>query len=716
MVATERFVLKGLDCPNCAAQLEQALRAEEGLEETKVSFATLSVELDPAHLARARRIIAALEPGVEVVPVNADRADAAAEGSTRGKTVATFLMEQRPAVARLVLAGLLLGLGAAFAERLHVSPLRFLEYLVFGTAYLLVGWKVVATAIRNALHGNLFDEHSLMTIATLGAAALHQLPEAVTVMLLYTLGEALQDFAVGRARRSISALVSVRPEKARVRRGTEWVVVSPEEVEVGTTILIQPGERVPLDGTVAEGEALVDTSALTGEPVPRRVARGGQVLAGMVNTSGVLELRVERQFGESAIARVLQLVEAAAGRKARAERFLTSFSRYYTPAMVGLAAAIAVIPPLVIPGATFSTWVYRALVLLVISCPCALVVSVPLGYFGGLGAASRHGILVKGANFLDVLAGLETVVFDKTGTLTEGSFKVRSIHPHNGCRAEEVLATAALVEAASPHPIAASILAAYGRLVDAQALSEYQEVPGYGVRGRIEGRLIVAGNDRFMHQEGAAHDEAVCGVSGTVVHVAADGTYLGYIVIADQVKAGAPEAIAELRRLGVRQVHLLSGDDPTAAGEVGRAVGLDRVWAGLLPGDKVAKVEELVAVFGRGRLAFVGDGINDAPVLTRADVGIAMGALGSEAAIEAADVVIMDDQLAKLPLAVRLARRTRRVVTQNIGFALGVKGAFMILGALGISGIWTAVFADMGVSVLAVLNSLRTLHFGGGRA
>lgn len=623
---------------------------------------------------------------------------------------ADFLAEQREAVLKIVLAGLLLAVGVALEPRLHAAGLPLLEFLVFGAAYLLVGAEVLGKAVRNAVRGKVLDENALLSIATLGAVAIHQLPEAVTVMLLYALGEALQDFAVERSRRSISSLASIRPDRARVKRGETESIVPPEEVAVGELIVVQPGERIPLDGEVLDGESFVDTSALTGESVPRRITKGDEVLAGMVSTSGLLTVKVEKPFAESAVARILQLVEEAADRKARTEQLITGFARYYTPGVVLLAAGLAVLPPLLVPGAAFSTWLYRALVLLVISCPCALVISVPLGYFGGLGAAARQGILVKGANFLDVLAALDTVVFDKTGTLTEGSFGVSSIQPHNGHTAEQVLETAARIEAASPHPIAASILAAYGRPVEAQDLKEYEEVPGYGVKGRVEGRLILAGNDRFMHREGVPHDDAVCSVPGTVVHVAAGGDYYGYLVIADSLKPGAAEAVRSLRRLGIRRMDLLSGDEAAAVEQVREALGLDRAWAGLLPGEKVAKVEELMAAPRRGRLAFVGDGINDAPVLTRADVGVAMGALGSAAAVEAADVVIMDDRLVKLPAAVRLARWTRRIVIENIAFALGVKAAFLVLGALGLAEIWLAVFADVGVSLLAVLNSTRVLE------
>jgi Cd2+/Zn2+-exporting ATPase len=663
MGQTQRYLLKGLDCVNCAA--------------------------------------AALKPGGE---------------EDWRRTAGEFLAEQRRTVVRFIIAALLMAVGVLFADALHAAGWFFLEYSLFLSAYLLVGHRVLWAALRNLVKGNVLDENALMTIASLGAIAIHQLPEAVTIMLLYNLGEALQEFAVNRSRRSIAALVSLRPEQARVRRGGDVETVRPADVRVGELIVVQPGDRLPLDGKVVDGESFLDTSALTGETVPRRVRPGDQVLAGMVNAGGLLTVEVEKPLAESALSRILELVERAAGRKTQTERFITSFSRFYTPGVVALATALAFVPPLVLPGATFSAWVYRALVLLVISCPCALVISVPLGYFGGLGAASRHGILVKGASFLDVLANLRTVVFDKTGTLTEGALQVTAVHPRNGQTEEQLLETAALIEAASPHPIAASVLAAYGRFgragrLSGGQLSAYAEVSGCGVKGQVDGRLILAGNDRFLHREGIAHDEAVGDVPGTVVHVAADGVYLGHLVLADRLKPEAREALADLRRLGIRRLDLLTGDNERAARQVAQALHLDEVWTGLLPEDKVARLEALVEHPANRMVAFVGDGINDAPVLTRADVGIAMGGLGSEAALEAADVVVMDDHLAKLPVAVRIARQTRRVVWQNIVFSLGIKAVFMVLGAAGLSGIWTAVFADMGVSLLAVLNSTRVLRY-----
>lgn len=621
--------------------------------------------------------------------------------------------EQRAGLLQIALAAVLLALGIIFEERFHKSSFVCLEYLLYLPAYLLVGRGVLLAAWRSTLRGRISDETTLMSIATLGAIALHQLPEAVAVMLFYSVGENLQNFAVSRSRRSVSDLLDVRPDQARVKRGEETALVTPEEVAIGETIIVQPGERIPLDGLVLEGESFVDTSALTGESVPRRLETGSPVLAGMVCTTGILMVQVGKSAEESSLARILKLVEEASGRKAQTERAVTAFSRYYTPAVIAAAVGLAVLPPLLVPGAAFVTWLYRALVLLVISCPCALVISVPLGYFGGIGGASRHGILIKGANFLDVLARLDTIAFDKTGTLTLGTFRVVAVLPQAGFTENDVLQAAAQVEAPSPHPIAASILAAYGGKVDAEKLENYEAVSGHGVKGRWQGKPIAAGNDRFMHMEGVPHEDTVCDLSGTVIHVAIDGVYAGYITIADAIRPEAAAALNELKRLGVRHFALLTGDEDCVAQQVGRYLGIADIHAGLLPGDKVARLESLAEkIHSRhGKLAFVGDGINDAPVLTRADVGVAMGGLGSDAAIEAADVVIMDDKLSQLPVAVQIARRTHRIVLQNIGFAFGIKALFMLLGACGVASIWEAVFADVGVSLLAVLNATRTLRF-----
>lgn len=703
-----RYKLKGLDCAGCAAKLEAALRREPGLETASISFATSTARLDPRYLEKAKEIIAAVEPEVEI--------EEEGHHAAALRTGAAVWAEHRWALLRVATAAFLLAVGIVTERRVHGTPYAWVEYLPYIAAYLLVGYGVLRTAVRNGLQGRLFDEHALMALATLGALAIHQLPEAVAVMLFYAVGEMLQDLAVDRSRRSIAALLAIRPATARLKTEDGTEIVAPERVRPGQTIVVHPGERIPLDGVVIEGEAFVDTSALTGESVPRRVAGGDGVLAGMVAMNGILAVRVTKPFAESAVCRILRLVEEAAERKARTERTITRFARYYTPAVVAAAAALAVLPPLFVEQVTFATSVYRALVLLVISCPCALVVSVPLSYFGGIGVSSRHGILVKGAAHLDALSRLDTVALDKTGTVTHGTFRVTGVRTFNGFAEDEVLAVAAKVEAPSAHPIAASLIAAYGGKVDPDGLSDYEEIAGHGVCATVDGRRVVVGHDRLLHRHGIAHPPEVCDAPGTNVHIAIDGVHAGHVTVADEVRPQAKEAVDGLRRLGVRKVVMLTGDDANVGQDVARQLGIDEVHANLLPEDKVARLEELARKVKRGStLAFVGDGINDAPVLARADVGIAMGGLGRDAAIEAADVVIMEDDIAKLPVAVAIARQTARVVRQNIAFALVTKGCFLMLGAAGAASIWGAVFADVGVTLLTVLNATRLLAYRPGR-
>ncbi|TDA70544.1 MAG: cadmium-translocating P-type ATPase [Clostridia bacterium] len=696
-----RYTLAGLDCASCAAKIEQELRQIKGLEGVTVNFADQSLELPPELAEAAREAVSRVEPGVTLLQQAGRRPAAAEEGR-----------EEKRAPYAIVVAGLLLAVGFIFHPPLHHTPYSWAEYVVLLTAYLLVGGPVIWTAIRNLARGQVFDENFLMTVATMGAIAIHQLPEAVAVMLFYAVGEYFQGRAVNRSRRSIAALLDIRPEYANLKINGETRPVPPEEVAVGQRIIVKPGERVPLDGEVVEGTSFLDTSALTGESVPRKVKSGDQVLAGMINGQGLLTVRVTKPYAESSVARILELVENAAGRKAPTEQFITAFSRYYTPVVVAGAAAVAVIPPMVLPGATFSIWLYRALVMLVISCPCALVVSIPLGYFGGIGGASRRGILVKGANFLDALTGLHTVVFDKTGTLTQGVFRVTRVVPYHGFAETELLALAAHAEAFSTHPIAQSIREAYGREIPPDMVDEYREIPGHGISALVDGKRVLAGNDRLMHREGIVHE--ICDLEGTGVHVAIDGTFAGYIVISDEVKTDARRAVARLKELGVRQMVMLTGDEETVARRVAESLGLDAYFAELLPGGKVEKVEDLQAALPdrrRQKLAFVGDGINDAPVITRADVGVAMGALGSDAAIEAADVVLMEDAPSKLATAIEIARHTGRVVRQNVALALGVKGFFLLLGVFGVATIWEAVFADVGVALMAIFNATRTLRY-----
>ncbi len=605
----------------------------------------------------------------------------------------------------------LFAIGMVFRDALHDTPYSVGEYAALLSAYLLSGWVVLRTAFRNLIHGQVFDENFLMSLATLGAIAIHEIPEAVGVMLFYKVGEFFQELSVNRSRRSIRALMDIRPDYANLKQGEELKKVAPEKVQVGDEIIVKPGERIPLDGQILEGSTQVDTSALTGESVPRSASAGEKVLAGMINKTGSLTIKVTRKFSESSISRIMEMVENAASRKAPTEKFITSFARYYTPAVVISALAVAVIPPLVIEGATFSQWIYRALVMLVISCPCALVISIPLGYFGGVGGASRKGILLKGANYLDVLTQVKTAVFDKTGTLTKGVFKVTEIVPANGYDRESLLRLAAQAEAQSNHPIAQSIRDAYKQPVDTLSVKEYREISGYGVSARINGTPVLAGSDKLLRNEGIEHVKQILSAEGTAVHVSADHRYAGYIVIADEIKEDAAEAVRALKRLGVERVIMLTGDNEAVAASVARKIGVDSYLAGLLPEDKVAAIEKLEKEAGKGaKIAVVGDGINDAPVIARADVGVAMGGMGSDAAIETADVVIMTDAPSKLAEAIEVARKTRSIIWQNIILALGVKGVFIALGAIGAATMWEAVFADMGVALLAILNATRAMR------
>ncbi len=584
------------------------------------------------------------------------------------------------------------------------GPLRLAVFLV---PYAAAGWDVLWKAVRNILNGQVFDENFLMCTATVGALIIGEYPEAVAVMLFYQVGELFQNVAVSRSRQSISALMDIRPDYANIEKDGQLLRVDPEEVAVGDVIVIKAGERVPLDGTVLEGTSALDTAALTGESLPRDVAVGDEVISGCVNLSGLLHVKVVKPFGQSTVARILDLVENSSEKKAQAEHFITKFARYYTPIVVFAALALAVIPSLA--TGQWGVWVPRALNFLVVSCPCALVISIPLSFFGGIGGASKQGILVKGSNYLEALAQAGVVVFDKTGTLTQGRFSVTGIHPE-GVDEGELLELAALAEQFSTHPISRSIVAAWGGVPDQERVREVEEAAGHGVRATIDGRIVLAGNRKLMDREGipvnAGHDH-----SGTVIHVAVDGRYAGCLVVADQPKQTSAQALRELKEAGIRQTVMLTGDAQGAAQAVAGALGLDQFYAQLLPADKVERVEALLAEKGpREKLVFVGDGINDAPVLSRADIGVAMGALGSDAAIEAADIVLMDDDLLKLPAAVRIARKTLSIVRQNVVFALGVKLLVLILSAIGRANMWAAVFADVGVSVLAILNASRMLR------
>ncbi len=571
--------------------------------------------------------------------------------------------------------------------------------------YVVIGWDILWKAVRNIGYGQVFDENFLMCVATIGALVLGEYSEAVGVMLFYQVGELFQSYAVGKSRRSIAQLMDIRPDVANVERDGRILEVDPDEVAVGETIVIRPGEKIPLDGVVLEGASSLNTAALTGESAPRDVGVGSELLSGCVNITGLLKARTTREFGQSTVAKILDLVENASSKKAKAENFITRFARYYTPSVVLAALALAIIPSLV--TGEWSVWVHRALTFLVISCPCALVISIPLSFFGGIGGASSQGILVKGGNYLELLAKTETVVFDKTGTLTQGVFELSALNPAPGVDERDLLETAALAERHSGHPIAQSLRRALGGEADPDRVTDVQEIPGHGVSALVDGRRVLAGNEKLMKREGIK--SLPCGQTGTVVHVAREGKYLGCAVISDQIKPTAPAAVKALKQRGIRTV-MLTGDSETVGKAVAEQLGLDEVHAQLLPGDKVDRLEELLSRRSeKGVLAYVGDGVNDAPVLSRADVGIAMGAMGSDAAIEAADVVLMDDDPAKLTAAMDTARKCMRIVKQNIVFALSVKALFLILGALGKTTMWGAVFSDVGVAVIAILNATRML-------
>ena len=613
----------------------------------------------------------------------------------------------KESIIKITLATLLLAAAVIIEKKTGWATWQYL--LLYLVPYLIVGWETLREAAEALLHGEALDENFLMAVATVGALAIGflpgagtQFPEAVFVMLFFQVGELFEGIAEGRSRKSIAHLMDIRPDTAHVERDGKIVTISPEEVAVGEVVLIKPGERVPMDGMVLEGTSSLDTVALTGESVPREVTTGDSVLSGCVNLSGVLRVRAEKPAGESTASKVLELVEHAAGNKSRSERFITRFARVYTPIVVGLAVLLAIVPSLL--TGDWATWLYRALMFLVVSCPCALVISIPLAFFGGIGSASRKGILVKGAAFMDTLTQLRTVVFDKTGTLTEGVFEVTAVHP-DVLDEQELLHLAAHVERYSTHPIAAALRNAYPAEHDDCEVGEIREYAGKGLTARVNGKTVAVGNDKLMDAVGAAWHP--CHHSGTIVHVALDGVYAGHVVISDRIKEDAVHVVKALHEVGVDKVVMLTGDQESIAGQTAERLGLDAYRAGLLPADKVREVE---ALLGEGRLAFVGDGINDAPVLARADIGIAMGALGSDAAIEAADVVLMDDKPSKVALAVRIARRTLRIARENIWLAIGIKLLVLLLAAFGLATLWMAVFADVGVTVLAVLNAMRALR------
>ena len=687
-----QLTLEGLNCANCARKIEEKVGKMEGVKESNLNFTTttLNVKLErkvkEEHaINEIKKIVEALEPHVKV------------EKKVSGKTnVQRAKFEVKPTL----IIGTILYLIAVIGDFKGALAL-----ILFVASYLLIGGKVVLTAIKNIARGQLFDENFLMTVATIGAFSISEYPEAVAVMLFYEIGETIQGDAVNKSRSSISSLMDIRADYANIIIDGKEKKVSPETVKVEDIILVKPGEKIPLDGIVVEGESFVDTSALTGESVPRKIAVNDEILSGGINTNGVLKVKVTKKFGESTVSRILEMVENAANKKANTEKFITKFAKVYTPIVVALAILIAVVPSIFIKDALFSTWLYRALVFLVVSCPCALVVSVPLGFFAGIGGASKKGVLVKGSNYLELLKDLETVVFDKTGTLTEGVFTVTEINTNN-IQKEKLIEVAAMAESFSNHPIAISIIKEYGKEIDKEVIEEYEEIAGHGIKAVINNEEILIGNAKLMNQFNISYNEVDS--IGTVVYCAINGEFKGSIVISDKIKENAAEALINLKAAGVKKTVMLTGDNKKTAEKVGEKVNIDEVHSELLPLGKVKEVEKLLKASNKnGRLAFVGDGVNDAPVLARADIGIAMGGIGSDAAIEAADVVLMKDDINALVDAINVSKKTNKILWQNIIFALGVKVIVMVLGTFGIANMWTAVFADVGVTIIAIINSTR---------
>ena len=696
------FILRGLDCPNCAAKIEKEVGQLDGVGASSINLMkqTLTIHIEPDCAASVAKQIEAIvhshEPEVTVSEYTANTSASveAADDDRDGRNM----------VMRLIFGAIFFAVGIILSAFTQVSASVYLPFLIL--AYIILGIDVVMRAVQNIIKGRVFDENFLMSLSTIGALIIGEYPEAVAVMLFYQVGEYFQSAAVKRSRKSIADLMDIRPDWATVIRAGQWLVVPPETVSIGETIVVKPGEKIPLDGIVLEGTSMLDTKALTGESVPKTVCKDDEVLSGCINQSGVLMIQVTKAFGESTVSKIIELVEHASERKAPTENFITTFARYYTPVVVIIAAILAVIPPLLFHG-LWVEWMRRALVFLVISCPCALVISIPLTFFGGIGAASRRGVLVKGSNCLEALNRVQTIVFDKTGTLTKGVFNVTGIFPADGFTTAQVLEYAAMAESCSNHPIAKSICSAYGKKVD-QKLENVQEISGYGICVTADGKKIMAGNTQLMDAQSICYTP--CGKAGTKVYVAVDGRYAGCILIADEMKKDSKSAIEALKKMGIRKTVMLTGDEEAIGREAAETLGLDAYYAQLLPDQKVEKLEQLDSGKRPGsKLAFVGDGINDAPVLARADVGIAMGGLGSDAAIEAADVVLMTDEPSKLVDAIKVARKTKRIVLQNIAMALGVKGVFLILGAFGVAGMWEAVFSDVGVALLAVFNALRMM-------
>ena len=707
--------IEGLDCPNCAAKVERKINTLEGIKEATVDFlgkkiVVLADEISENELVELIQTeVDKIEDGVKVFVPKVQAGESSSEEEDTGKIKK-----------KLLIGGILFVLGIFVPKTLFIPKLA-----VFLVSYLVIGGDVLLSAFKNILNGQVFDENFLMAIATIGAFAIGEYPEGVAVMLFYQLGELLQGIAVNNSRKSIVSLMDIRPDYANIKVGEGIKKVSPEEIKVGEIIVVKPGEKVPLDGKIVKGASTFDTSALTGESLPREAKAGDDVLSGFINKNGLIEIQVAKVFSESTVSKILYLMENAGSKKSKTENFITKFARYYTPAVVITALIVAIFPPLLIQGATFLDWIYRALIFLVVSCPCALVISIPLGFFGGIGGASRHGILIKGTNYLEVLNDLESVVMDKTGTLTKGIFKVTEVNAENNIKINDfennkteltkplLLKYAAHIEKFSNHPIAQSIVAEYENSVskvDENVVKDFEEISGFGIKVNINNHQFLAGNSKLMNLENITFDKKEN--LGTAIYLAADGKYIGNILISDEVKEDSARAIKGMKENGVKEIVMLTGDNEAIGKNIAEKLGIDKVFTELLPNEKVEKLEEIYKTKSeKGKVAFVGDGINDAPVLARADLGIAMGGAGSDAAIEAADVVIMNDEPSKIVTAIKIAKKTKEIVWQNITIAFAIKIVVMALGLFGDATMWEAVFADVGVALLAVLNATRVLRY-----
>lgn len=707
--------IEGLDCPNCAAKVERKINTLEGIKEATVDFlgkkiVVLADEISENELVELIQTeVDKIEDGVKVFIPKVQAGESSSEEEDTGKIKK-----------KLLIGGVLFVLGIFVPKTLFIPKLA-----VFLVSYLVIGGDVLLSAFKNILNGQVFDENFLMAIATIGAFVIGEYPEGVAVMLFYQLGELLQGIAVNNSRKSIVSLMDIRPDYANIKVGEGIKKVSPEEIKVGEIIVVKPGEKVPLDGKIVKGASTFDTSALTGESLPREAKAGDDVLSGFINKNGLIEIQVAKVFSESTVSKILYLMENAGSKKSKTENFITKFARYYTPAVVITALIVAIFPPLLIQGATFSDWIYRALIFLVVSCPCALVISIPLGFFGGIGGASRHGILIKGTNYLEVLNNLESVVMDKTGTLTKGIFKVTEVNAENNIKINDfqnnkteltkplLLKYAAHIEKFSNHPIAQSIVAEYENSVskvDENVVKDFEEISGFGIKVNINNHQFLAGNSKLMNLENITFDKKEN--LGTAIYLAADGKYIGNILISDEVKEDSARAIKGMKENGVKEIVMLTGDNEAIGKNIAEKLGIDKVFTELLPNEKVEKLEEIYKTKSeKGKVAFVGDGINDAPVLARADLGIAMGGVGSDAAIEAADVVIMNDEPSKIVTAIKIAKKTKEIVWQNITVAFAIKIVVMALGLFGDATMWEAVFADVGVALLAVLNATRVLRY-----